>query len=259
MLLSYTVSTYSQSISIELSAKWYRGHDIFNEDSIIYYPELIITYRNNSDTNLYFRKVSQGHYGLPFFIKSGLLQYPICEYVNPDIKKRPKNYGNYSANNYSVEIGDITFLQPWFVTNDNLKIVAEQEIDMINDNLADIYEFIYHEYYKEQADPLGNDKTHYSVSDLLPEMILDKYKDKFVFLRPGEFFSDTYNLVGFQLLKACFTFCINPFLPEYVYTTPFWDNNQSKYIDIKTPLPKVVGDYKLYSGNFNTNKITIAF
>jgi len=58
-LLFYTGSTYSQSISVELSVRWIKGVDIFNRDSIIYYPELIITYRNNSDTSYYFSKVSE--------------------------------------------------------------------------------------------------------------------------------------------------------------------------------------------------------
>ncbi len=76
----------------------------------------------------------------------------------------------------------------------------------------------------------------------------------------GETYIDTYNIYGFQLVRGNFTFYIDPSsLKNYVNTTPVWDKNQSKYIETKTMLPKLVGEYKLYSGNFNSNKITITF
>lgn len=259
LLLSFNISTYSQSVSIELSAKWVKGYDIFQKDSTIYYPELIITYRNNSDTNYYFQKVSDSRCGLPMLSCGTLLQYPIEEYLNPNYLKRAKIHGNYTNENYTVIIGENSFSKGWIVVNDTSNIDIEQEINMINNELADIYEYIYRENFNKQPDSLSKYKTHYIESDIVPDVILEKFKDKFVFLKPGEIYTDTYNLVGFKLLKGCYTFYVNPFLPEYVYTTPIWDENQSKYIEIKTVLPQVVGEYKLYSGKFNSNKISITF
>lgn len=259
ILLSFNASSYSQSLSIELSAKWGEGYDIIKKDSIIYFPELIITYRNISDTNYYFQKVSDSRCGLPMLPWGSLLQYPIEEYLNPNYLERAKMHGNYSGENYTVIIGGSSFSKGWICVNDTSNIEVEQEIEMINDDLADIYEYIYRENFKKQSDSLNELKIYYTESDVVPKMILDKFKDKFVFLRPGEIYTDNYNLVGFKLLKGCFTFYISPYLPEYVYSTPIWDKNQSKYIEIKTALPKVVGEYKLYSGNFYSNNITITF
>ncbi|MBU1014059.1 MAG: hypothetical protein KKG99_13755 [Bacteroidetes bacterium] len=260
--LSFNISTYSQSVSIELSAKWVKGYDIFQKDSTIYYPELIITYRNNSDTNYYFQKISDSRCGLPMLPWGTLLQYPIEEYLNPNYLKRAKMHENFANDNYKVIIGgDASFSKGWIIVNDtvDIEVEQEQEIDMVNDDLADIYEYIYREIFSKQPDTLNEVKTHYIESDLIPEVIIDKFKDKFVFLMPGETCIDTYNLIGFKLLKGGFTFCICPYLPTYVYTTPIWDKNQSKYIETKTMLPKLVGEYKLYSGNFNSNKIAITF
>ena len=84
--------------------------------------------------------------------------------------------------------------------------------------------------------------------------------NKFIFLKAGEIYTDSYNLIGFQMIKGSFMFYISiDSLTDYIYTTPIWDNNQSKYVETKTMLPKLVGEYKLYSGKFNTNKITITF
>ena len=65
MFLGFNALVSSQGVSIELSAKWVKGYDIFKKDSIIYFPELMITYRNISDTSFYFQKVSDSRYGLP--------------------------------------------------------------------------------------------------------------------------------------------------------------------------------------------------
>ena len=89
--------------------------------------------------------------------------------------------------------------------------------------------------------------------------VLTKYKNKFVFLKPGESYTDTYNLIGFKLLKGSFTFYVRPHLPPYVYTAPIWDSHQSQYAERKVLLPQIVGGYTLYSGNFYSNKITITF
>ncbi len=259
LLLSFNISTYSQSVSIELSAKWVKGYDIFQKDSTIYYPELIITYRNNSDTNYYFQKVSDSRCGLPMLSCGTLLQYPIEEYLNPNYLKRAKIHGNYAKDKNTVIIGESSFSKGWIVVNDTSNIDVEHEIDMINDDLAEIYEYIYRENFSNQSDYSEWAKTYFSASDLTPDKILNEYSKKFVFLRAGEIYTDSYNLIGFQILKGSFAFYINQNLSTYAYTTPIWDENQSKYIEIKTVLPQVVGEYKLYSGNFNSNKISITF
>lgn len=261
LLLSFNNSTYSQSLSIELSTKWGKGFDIFQKDSTIYYPKLIITYRNNSDTNYYFQKISDSRCGLPMLPCGTLLQYPIEEYLNPNYLKRAKTPCNYARDNYKVIIGgDVSFNKVWICVNDTTNIEFEQEIEMINCDLADIYEYLYRENVSELLNNSESTKLYFSISDLTPAKILNEFREKFVFLMSGETYIDTYNICGFQLVKGNFTFYIDPSsLKNYVNTTPVWDKNQSKYIETKTMLPKLVGEYKLYSGNFNSNKITITF
>lgn len=261
LLLCLNISTYSQSLSIELSAKWVKGYDIFQKDSTIYFPELIITYRNNSDTNYYFQKVSDTRCGLPMLPSGSLIQYPIEENLNPNYLRRAKIHCNYANDNYKVIIGDdASFSKGWIVVYDTSNIEIEQEIDMINDDLADIYEYIYRENCIKHPDSLNEVKTHYTESDIIPEVILNRFKDKFVFLRAGETCIDTYNLIGFKLLKGCFTFYIEPNNLQAYVNTSFWDKNQLKFIEQKkNALPKVISEYTLYIGSFNSNKITITF
>lgn len=96
---------FSQFISIELSVKWTKGYDIFKEDSVICYPELSITYRNNSDTNFYFLKVSDSRKGNPMLPWGTFYQYPYEEYLNPDYKKRAISHFDYTNTKYTVIIG----------------------------------------------------------------------------------------------------------------------------------------------------------
>lgn len=257
LFLFQSQTAFNQCINIDLSVKWETGFDIFRDDSAVCVPKLCITYRNNSSNNYYFLKVSNSRFGYPMLPWGTLLQYPIEEYLNPDYLKRAKLHGNYTNQNYNVIIGGSPlFSRSWIVYNDTLNSEIEHEIDMINDDLADIYEYM----YRNQADSIEFTKPYFSVSDVNGEMILDVNKGKFVFLKSGEAFTDVYNIVGFKIIQGNFTFYIDPnSLTDYVNTDPVWDSNQLKYIEVKTALPKKVGEYKLYYGNFNTNKITITF
>jgi len=237
---------FSQCISVELSIQWKRESPTFSlTENDFCVPYLHITYRNNSDDALYFLKVSQSMNNFPEFVIGEIL-----------VNNNPTLYGNYSNEHFLVSLGASPhFLNAWEVIPDTLDPNEEHEIPIINDDLENIYKSLSNNY----LDSLSEIKTHYTASDIRPEVILDKFKDKFVFLGPGEIYTDTYNLVGFTLVKGGFTFYICPYLPTYVYTTPIWDKSQSKYIETKTMLPKLVGEYKLYSGNFNSNKISITF
>lgn len=112
------------------------------------------------------------------------------------------------------------------------------------------------EYY----DPKESKSIYFSESDISPDSILNKIKDRFVFLRPGENYTDIYNLVGFKLIKGNFTFYIRRSnFTNYVNINSIWDESQSRFIQRTAELPKKVGEYILYSGEFKTNEITISF
>jgi len=261
LMLFQKQSVLSQCISIDLSIKWETGFDIFNEDSVVCIPKLHITYRNNSKINYYFLKVSDSKTGLPLIPYGGLLQYPIEEYLHPDYLKRAKLHSNYENQNYHVIIGGtLLYKQGWIIENDTINCQNEHEIDMINDDLADIYEYIYRKHYSEYSDLVKEVKTHFSTIDITPNEISNKMKGHFAFLKPGEFITETYNLIGFKMVGGNFDFRIQKdTLCGFVYTEPTWDKKQKKWIEIKTDLPDKVGEYSLYKGVFNSNQLGIKF
>ena len=249
---------YSQKISIDLSVKWENGSVVFNQDSIISIPELQVTYRNNSSDDYYFLKVSSNKKGYPLLPWGTLLQYPIEEYINPDYLKRAKSYGSYSNKNYRVMIGGSPlYSNGWIVYSDMLCSIAEaQEINVINDALANIYYYLYSQQYGEDI----NYKLYFSEEEIGNKDIADNAKKAFVFLGANETYTEVYNLIAFHEVEGNFTFQLNIDKSfDYVLTDPIWDKEQAKYIEKRIILPKRIGKYKLYSGTFISNKISIAF
>ena len=251
----------AQCVSVELSVKWDKGYDVFHEDSIICIPMLCITYRNNSNNSYYFLKVSNSRLNSPIFSSGTFLQYPYQEYLHPDYMGRALRHSNYSNQKYRVIIwSSPLYNSGWFIEKDTFNTDTERVIDYINDELANIYEYTYRKSCAEHLDSPKMTKVFFSASEITPRNILGAIRDRFVFLKPGEIYSDTFNIIGFKMLKGCYTFYIdqNTFL-SYVNSEPKWDKSLSKYIDTIIPLPPEVEGYKLYSGSFNSNKVVITF
>lgn len=261
VLLNLNLPTCAQSVSIELSTRWVKTDDLFLNDSVLhcpqYHPELLITYRNNSDTNYYFRKISDNLHELPRIPDGILLQYPIEEIGNP--LRGIKKLIDYSNQNYNVYIGDDGYyVNSWYILNDTTDYEEIHPMELINHDLANIYEYIYRELYKHPKSP-QEARIDFSETEITPKAILDA-KEKFVFLKPNEVFMDCYNLIAFSLLHGNFSFLVYPTNPlDYVYVESVWDNNLSMYVQHKKPLPKKVGEYHLYSGYFSTNELSISF
>lgn len=249
-ILFNSMHLFSQCISVELSIHWEREKNPFslNENDFCV-PYLHITYRNNSDDTLYFLKVSYSENNFPNFV-GGIIM------VRNNTINELSKFKNYSNIKYSIRLKSFPYyLTGWEVLEDTLDPNKAHTVSFINYDLSDIYDYL----SKNNSDSIYEIKFDYEVSDITPDAILNKFKDRFVFLRPGEIYTDTYNLVGFKLLKGSYTFYTEPnSFPDYVHTS-IYDTNNSKYLDIQTALPKVVSVYKLYSGNFNSNRITITF
>ena len=254
---------FSQCISVELSVTWDAGNDIFKKDSMVFIPKLHITYRNMSNTNQYFLKLSNSRDELPN-IGCGISIHPSFSNFEEHIRwrtdylARAKEYLNYANQNFHVPIGGI---MSWDVMSDFAYFSEflngkEMESDVINCCLENIYEYMYRD--KNSKDEIA--KTYFSPSDIIPENILSTIKNQFVFLKPNEIYVDTYNLVGFKLVEGCFTFLINQDrFYNYVLNEPIWDNDKSCWIEQKTELPAKVGEYQLYDGPFLTNSLTVDF
>jgi len=239
---------FSQYISIELSVTWEMEYDIFKKDSIVNTPKLNIIYRNNSNSNYYFSKVSDSRDGLPMMPCLILPKVPYYESVYLG------NLNKISANrNFNVRIGGMPrYIHDWFVY-DYSTTYSDGALNCILDRIS---EYIFR---SNNSEDYVLQKWNFEPSEITPENILESLKDKFVFLKSGEIFIDTYNLVGFKLVEGCFTFFINQDgIRDYVVSDQF-DFVIEQHIELKIELPAVVGEYQLFSGGFNTNKITVCF
>ena len=256
---------FSQCISVELSVTWESGYDIFKKDSMVHIPKLHITYRNMSDVNLYFLKISNSRNGFPW-IGCLISLHPhfsnFDDYLrwSRDYLARAKEHSNYANENFHVSIGGYgnpTLIRDWVVFSDSIYFGEEEiEEDMINCSLGKIYEYMYR---NDNSENIG-EKVYFSPSDVTPENIFSTVKDQFVFLKHNEVYIDTYNLIGFKLVEGYFTFIINQKgFADYVLIQPIWDNDKSCLIEQKTELPEKVGEYHLYSGAFFSNSVTVNF
>jgi hypothetical protein len=286
----------SQSISVELSVVWETQPDIFEKDSMVNTPKLHITYHNDSDSNYYFLKVYDNEAGLPDISCQIMINYadPVAAmHFRNDLSGRAKLHKIYSNWKFDVYVGLLPYLAGgWNVVSErgygtdklernftgaltwdpilktDLVIDIEKDTLYVNEakhrqldtdincDLMDIYNYIFHSNYGERK----WEDTYFSPSHIIPENILDSVKNHFVFLKPMETYTDTFNLIGFKMVKGCFTFLIDhDYSWDYVVTGGFWDEEQEKWVDIKTKLPTRVGNYTLYSGSFSSNKVEVCF
>ena len=240
---------FSQCISVELSVTWTMGVDIFNKDSTVSIPMLNITYRNNCNTNYYFFKVSPNRdIGMSF---ADMIQY----YEPIDDKEIAKtSCGKGTIENYNVIIGRVPWYKVgWEAFNDTTDYKNRFFSESINYWLNNIYTYFYQpiDYTDyEKLLPLA-----FEPSSVTPENILDIFNHQFVFVKSGETHIDTYNLIGFKLVEGCFTFLTAQNEIKNYVLGPGIDG--LGYLEIE--LPEVVGEYQLYSGAFNTNKVTVCF
>jgi hypothetical protein len=255
---------FAQSISVELSVTWETGYDIFKKDSVVYTPKLNITYRNLSNTNYYFLKISDSRKGLPMLPYAGSI-HPNFKNFEEYLQWRHDNtgrvkYDNYANKNFYVRIGGTSsYGDGWYAHSDTIDYYKGHRLSDINTDLQNIHEYIYLNNNSENTNEYEI-KYYFSPLDLTPENILNAVKDKFVFLKANETYVDIYNLTGFKLVGGQFTFMINiDSFVNYVILESIWDSDKAYWTEQKMELPAVVGKYHLYSGSFFTNSITVKF
>jgi hypothetical protein len=247
VLLIFVNSLFSQCISVELSVTWKMGYELFKKDSVISIPILNITYRNNCDSNLYFFKVSSRKDGSPMVFPHGLRSF----WEDEGIYQRAKKHSHYTNQKFNVVMGRSAWLDScWDIYYDTVDFRRENPNTDIRYDLYDIYEWVY-----PPRTQVSKNRSHKFVSsDAIPDTIMyGSVNDQFVFLKPNETHIDTYNLIGYKMVEGCFTFSIyKDKIENYLLTF-----NEKKFEEIK--LPPIVGEYYLYSGAFNTNKVTVCF
>ena len=76
-----------------------------------------------------------------------------------------------------------------------------------------------------------------------------------MFLKAGETKEDVYNLTCFDLVKGTYTFILNASEFSNQVLTEWKIGEPDEFLS----LPKKVGEYKLYSGEFTANSMTVKF
>ena len=257
LLLLQGYSLFSQCLSIELSVTWEMGYDIFKKDSIVSIPKLNITYRNNCDTNYYLLKISDNSDKLPLVTCAAMLHYD----APFTYREAAEKYRNYAKEKFNVRIsGAFGWPSGWFILSDTIDIHKPHSLAMVSCSLSNIYKYMFYENSNGRyGAPEGRFDLYLDLSHISTDSILGFAKDRFVFLKSGEAFVDTYNLIGFKLVEGCFTFLIDQ---EEIYnyvSKSRYDIEQKKFVQQEFELPKIAGEYYRYSGAFNTNKVTVCF
>jgi len=221
------------------------------------------------------RQVSDNKNSLPPVGCGIMFHYPDEYYFYPDYLQRAKSHLKYANQDFKVRIGGgLFYLNSWDILNDTVDFYNVHADAVVSCDLQDIYEYICRvEKFEDNTKrtPEGAMKLEFEPEDLYPENLLNSAGDRFLLIKSGETYTDTYNLVAFQIVEGCYTFFIAQedikdyvLYTETIFTDKDWTINEKgeitvKNIEQKLELPPVVGEYQLYSGGFNTNKVTVCF
>lgn len=254
LTINNTLILYSQDIAVNLSIKWTESPCVYKADSIVSYPKLVMSYTNNSNNDYYFRKFTHDKNGLPTPACAELMTY------GPDSIDTTWNYIDYlksitkekwfENHNFIVEIYlPYWYHNYWFAIPDT---VAGENIDYIGCTLSHINGCLIN-YVSGYEEDDTNRKKFFTESDIT-EYAIKHTNNQFMFLKAGETQEDSYKLVCFYLLKGTYSFVIkdNRFKDNVIDNPPPFDVSS-------LPLPEKVDEFKLYSGEFTANSVTVTF
>ncbi|MBG0781143.1 MAG: hypothetical protein H0S84_02620 [Bacteroidales bacterium] len=249
--------SFSQDIIVELTTNWNTGNEIINVDSIATVPELYISYLNITDTSFYFLKKSGSRNGFPKIPWGTMVQFTANDDKDINQNRKTLRYSKHTGSNYIVRIGGgPLYNDGWIIFNDTTNYEDEIVLDYINDEIADIYQYLFSNGNEKKT----VNKIYFMNSEIENNSISSSVKDAFVFLRPNEVYIDTFNLIAFQKVGGNFTFQLtNEESFDYVLLMPSWDFDERHFIEQKKELPKTINEYFLYSRKFTSNKIKVCF
>ena len=237
---------YAQDISIEFGIKWEKKEYIFNSDSIVNSPILTVTYRNNSDDDYYFLKQATCHNNLPNIVGCvSLVQFGTLEdfQAREDGLEIAMRYQNYDGYNFNVKI-----INGWAVLPDSISIYGPYFIDPVQCDLSDIYKYLASKNFVKRNDDA---KLYLFRQAVIEENdILNRLAENFVFVKAKQSYTDELDIAPFQIIKGSYTFFQRD-------DEPLPDSVRVYRGEAK--LPDNVGIYKLYSGKYLTNKVTVKF
>ncbi|OFX34739.1 MAG: hypothetical protein A2X08_00990 [Bacteroidetes bacterium GWA2_32_17] len=278
---------YSQCLSIELSIEWKSENNVLkiieNQD-LICVPYLTITYRNNTEKNIYLLKTINN------ISKYPIISSTISLNTKMDLSEQVEKHLTFFDEEFNVYIGKSCYFGGgWEILGRNIDRNSEYEGSVIQNVICDIYEilktqellnnindkyklscfnysnkqiltyneaskFIYEnhsiEFYKNEV------ILNYKDTDITNEKIINELKNNFVFLKEKQVYSEQFNLIGFYISGGNFNFTIEDSVSYgFVYLEPIFSEEEKRWNFQKKNLPEIINGYYLYKGNFNTNSV----
>ena len=238
--------THGQQLSIELSVEWKKEEtEIYHRLNSPSTPFLKIVFNNLSNDSIYIPKIYKNKYYIPQLSPainiSGDDIIDLIRVISPDTK-------------CNVFIGGTGFnTVEWEVLPDSVDYYSEHEYDVINEILADVYNYVYQ--------PKGNLTDINDLSNVITEQnIVNVLKDNFVFLPPNSKYVESYSLAGFKILGGCYTFLLTGSeIKDFVHFGPTRDPQLQDWVYYDVIFPDKINNYRLYRGEFYTNKVDVTF
>lgn len=248
---------HAQDVSINLSIRWEDAPYIFNSDSIVSSPRLVVSYKNDSDRDLYFLKIPRKKYRLPRFPCGDLPHYIAYKEQDYTAPKSQIWYKKFNGKKFVVDLAISKHLTGgWWVWPENMIKEGEFEIPEIDCMLSDITEFIVKKFHGGWGNTLYS--PYFDLADITEEALASVSEKNFCFLRAGETKEDVYDITALWMVEGIFEFrIINEKFPDNVVVGENPHNLRS--VGYPTKLPDRVGDYQLYSGEFKYDPLTITF
>lgn len=262
---------YSQDISINLSIRWSEGPYILNTDSIVKHPELVVSYTNNSSENLYFRKFSYYRVGIPDFLWGAMetvdFDPEMLEIGYHEYRKKHRDYishivksitnKQYKNDRFVVAI-DLPYSNyaDWFIVDEESWYDKSGGCpDIINRDLQYINDYLSDTIYRNKDERKDYYMMTFNEKDITKRAIKTKTAHQFMFLKAGETKENVYNLTCFDLVKGTYTFILNASEFSNQVLTEWKLGEPDEFLT----LPKKIGKYQLYSGEFTANSVTVKF
>ena len=234
------------------------------------HPELVVSYTNNSAENLYFRKFSYYRDGIADFLWGAMetvaFDPEMLEIGETEYKKIHRDY----IGHIEKAIGNKPYKNGRFVVAIYLPysnyadwLVVDEEswydksggcLEIINRDLQFINEYLSDTIYRNR-DTRKDYTTPFKAKDITKRAIKTKTAQQFMFLKAGETKEDVYNLTCFDMVKGTYTFIMNGSEFRDKVLTEWKIGEPNEFLS----LPQNVGQYKLYSGEFKANSVTVKF
>lgn len=228
VLLTKTI--ISQNVCIDFSVHY---ETIFSDflDTVAEVPFLDITYKNDTDQDVFIQGVCDLQSSYPKFGIGSMLHVPYDAYISPDFYEiMAFSHPNYDED-FVVEINDI-----WTVL-DSLQLDDDEFCySPINDNLCYMYE------WKELDDIRKTGMSR-------PEHMMGLPKGlNLIFLKAGTSYVSSYNLYALCINKGSYLFRVSSSYSANFITESCYNMANGRFVSVKLSLPDEIQQYHRYDG-----------